>query len=194
MQQLLSVFDGPRKGFGGQDGYTIYSEIEAPSVSQLILWVRLAQSVTSTTGLAVQYQTSTLLSGNNRDVAGISYGYSEESQIFDDPMGYESSSIGSELTQLLPLNILLKGAYYYTKKKYSSQGIYVDLESYDEATLRYDTYNTFWLRIQKSFALSSTRNTNLLVRLNYQWTDNYSNSYWYNYENQYTAIAIEFQF
>ena len=149
----MSVVEGPGMGPGGGGGggqgqYPIYTDTEAPSVSQLRLWLRAAQSITAATGLAVQYQNSFLLSGSNRYVAGITYGPNEESRIFDDPMGYESNSIGSELTQLLPGSILLKGAFYLTEKNYSSQGIYLDQENYDETTLRKDTYKSFWIRIQ----------------------------------------------
>jgi hypothetical protein len=193
-QRMLSVFNGPGKGFGGQSGYTVYTELEAPSVSQLVLWLRLAQSVTSTTGLALQYQSSIILSGINRNVWGISYGYNDESQIFDDPMGYESSSIGSEITQLLPMNLLVKGAFYYTKKNYASQGSYLDEENYDDTIFRNDTYKTFWISVQKTFPLSSANNISLVLRFNYQNTDNNSNSYWYNYNNQYTALALELLF
>jgi hypothetical protein len=198
----MNVMDGPGNGFGGGGGgigegghsnYPIYTDIETPGVSQLRLWLRAAQSLTATTGLALQYQNSFLLSGSNRFVAGVTYGYSEESKIFDDPMGYESSSLGSELTQLLPARILLKGAFYYTTKNYTSQGIYIDAENYDESTLRKDSYRTFWIRVQRNFSLSSNGNSSLLLRFNFQWINNKSNSYWYSYENKYTSVAFEFQ-
>ena len=192
----LNMMKGPGNGPGGGGGqgqYPIYTYTEAPSVSQLRLWLRMAQSLTLTTGIAIQYQSSFLLNGSNRYVAGITYGPDEESRIFDDPMGYESNSIGTELTQILPENIILKGAFYLTRKNYSSQGIYLDEENYDENILRKDTYKTLWFRIQKIFTLNSDNNNSLILRLNYQWIDNQSNSYWYKYKNTYTSLGLEFQ-
>jgi hypothetical protein len=173
--------------------YSIYSEIEAPSVSQLQLWARVTQSITQTTGFAIQYQRRSLLKGSNRFVDGITYGYSEESQIFDDPMSYESDSWGSEITKIFPAAFTFKGAFYYTVKNYALQGIYIDAENYQESVLREDGYKTIWLSLQKNISLGFTQNNVLLLRLYYQWIKNDSNSYWYNYKNSYLSLNLEFQ-
>ena len=178
----------------GSSSYLIYSEMEAPSASQFIPLMRIAQSISQTTGIAAQYQKRLMISGASRFVSGLNDGYNEESQIFDDPIGYESDAVGGELTQLLPAAFYFKGAFYYTQKRYTAQGIYIDSENYDDSILRKDIYKTAWARLQKTIHLGFPMKGYLTIRLIYQWTNNASNSFWYDYENQYMALDFEFQF
>ena len=176
---------------GGYFSSTSYMNLEAPAVSQIVFWARLAQSITPITGLALQYQTRKLVSGTDRYISGLSHSYSQESSIFDDPMSYESYSLIAEVTQLLPLNITLKIIAYYMPKNYSAQGIYLDEESYDETTLREDKYRIVSVALEKKFSFNFS---DLAIYFDYQWLKNESNSYWYNYSNNYAAMGFEFQF
>jgi hypothetical protein len=189
---------GRRQGMigngGGYFSQIVYADFEVPSITQIRLWGRLAQSLTATTGIAVQYNYQNLLSESARFVTGISYNYNEESQIFDDPMGYKGSSIGGELTQLLFGGIIMKGAFYYRDKQYVSQGIYADEETYNESILRSDISKTFSLNIQRRVGINFRGGSDLILKLSYQWIDNQSNSYWYEYSNQYISLGFEFQF
>lgn len=178
-------------GHGGYGrGYRTYSEVETPSALQAQLWLRLAQSVTPTTGIAIQYHTRLLLTGSNRDAVI----FADESQIFDDPMGYESQAIGGELTQLLPWNMKLKGAFYYTEKNYSTQGIYLDEEIYDENELRNDLRKVTWFSLQKNFKTDWFGGSGITMKFTHQWLDNESNSYWYDYNSQYSNFGISVDF
>lgn len=179
---------------GGYFSQTVYADFEVPSITQIRLWTRLAQSLTSTTGLAVQYNYQDLLSESARFITGISYNYSEESEIFDDPMGYKGSSIGGELTQLIFGRMTLKGSFYYKNKQYVSQGIYSDAETYDGAILRSDINKTFWIYLQKRVGINFRGGSDLVLKFNYQWINNQSNSYWYDYSNQQVSLGLEFQF
>jgi len=182
---------------GNGNGYlsnAAYVNFQTMTLSQISFWIRLAQSLTQTTGLAVQYQSSRLLSGSDRYVSGLTHHYSRESQIFDDPMGYQSNSYGSELTQILPFSITLKLAAYYTSKDYTSQGIYLDEENYDDTTFRRDIYRTAWLNLRKNMGINLRGGGQIVVYLYYQWIENQSNSYWYDYSNKATSIGIEFGF
>jgi hypothetical protein len=154
----------------------------------------LAQSITSTTGLAVQYNYQTLLSESARFITGISYNYSEESQIFDDPMGFEGFSVGGELTKLVFGGMILKSTFYYKDKQYVSQGIYTDFENYNGSILRNDVNKTIWINLQKRLGLKFRGGSDLIINLNYQWINNQSNSYWYDYSNQQISLSLEFQF
>jgi len=179
---------------GGQIVNTIYSEYNAPSVSQLQYWLRLAQSVTKTTGLAAQFQSRIIVGGTSRYLSFISFNYADESQIFDDPMGYENYSYGVELTQLLPLGIVLKGSFYRNKKDYATQGIYTDLENYDFNQLREDTRNDIDISIKKRIASKFLGSNNVSINLNYHLVDNESNSYWYNYESSYVGLGFSLNY
>ncbi len=180
---------GPGVGDGSTGYY--YLELEAPSVSQWQGWVRLAQSVFERTGLAVQYHARRSLTGSARFVSGPTLGYNEESEIFDDPLGYELNSFGSELTSILPGQIILKASYYQGKKNYITQGIYLNEDLYDPETLRNDQYQTFSLNLRKTFPAGSL---NYEIRLWYQWYSNTSNSFWYNYQNHYSSISFGINF
>ena len=103
--------DGPGPGHGNGGNYDgrYYTNIESPSVSQLRISLRVAQSLAKYTGIALQYYHSISLNGLNRNIIGLDYGYTKESEIFDDPIGYEGPTIGMEFTQIAPYFIILKG-------------------------------------------------------------------------------------
>lgn len=179
-------------GGGGYLSTVSYANMENSSVAQFWLSLRIAQSVTPTFGLAAQFYRRFLLTGNDRYIAGLSDSYSRESEIFNDPMGYESDSYGLDMTKLLPFDITLKAAAYYVAKNYSSQGIFSDAENYDETNLRNDKYKMLNINARKNFDL--TGNLILSAIVSYHLSENKSNSYWYNYSNQYASIGFEFQF
>jgi hypothetical protein len=183
---------GPGPGHGGPgdgSGYDVYvPSSEQRGLAQLLLTLRLAQSLTSYTGLAVQYQVRFNFSEYDRSVTGLVYGYSSESQIFDDPMGYESQMWGMELTQLLPYQISIKAAGYYQQKNYVAQGSYLDDLNFDQSILREDLFRTIWGTLEKRFSLWEA---SLALQVNYQWIDNSSNSYWYDYVSQFISLGIQ---
>jgi len=179
---------------GGQMASSIYSEYDAPSVSQLQYWIRLAQSITNTTGLAAQFQSRIMVGGTSRFLSFTSFNYADESQIFDDPLGYENYSYGVELTQLLPWGIVLKGSFYRNKKDYMTQGIYTDLENYNFDKLRKDTRNNVGVSLKKRIAGIFLGSKNISLDLNYHWINNDSNSYWYNYESSYAGLGFSLNF
>lgn len=178
-------------GPGGGDGgyYNVYvSDNEQRGLGQLLLTLRLAQSLASYTGLAVQYQTRLNFSKYERSITGLLYGYSSESQIFDDPLGYESHLLGAELTQLLPYRTSIKAAAYYQQKHYVAQGAFIDAVTVDQSILREDIYRTAWTTLEKRVALWKM---DLAVQVNYQWVNNSSNSYWYDYVSQFVSLAVQ---
>ena len=179
---------------GGQGINTSFSEYDAPSVSQIQYWFRLAQSVTNSTGIALQYQSRLIVGGTSRYFSGVYFNYADESQIFDDPLGYENQNYGAELTQLLPLGIVLKGAFYQNKKEYATQGIYTDTENYVFDQLREDTRLNAWVTLQKKISSKFLGSNNVTIKLTYQWLDNESNSYLYNYKSHYTGLGFSLNF
>ena len=116
------------------------------------------------------------------------------SQIFDDPMAYEGHSIGGEITRLLPVEFVLKTEFYYHQKKYSAKGIYVNEDTYDEKGFREDIHKTARINLKKNFNLNFDMDHHLVLRLEYQWIDNKSNSYWEDYTSQSISLGLEFQF
>jgi hypothetical protein len=89
---------------------------------------------------------------------------------------------------LLPYQISIKAAGYYQQKSYVAQGIYQDAVNYDQSTLREDIYRTVWATLEKRFSLWDN---GLALQLNYQWINNTSNSYWYDYESQFFSLGLQ---
>jgi len=195
LASVSSVNQGPGSGHGsgdgGGNGFYYTSSMETPQVAQIFLSLRLAQSLTHSTGLAIQYQTRLNLNKYDRSIAGLIPGYTTESQIFDDPMSYEMQSYGTELTQILPYLISLKIAAYHQQKQYVAQGIYIDPENYTDTIRREDTFNTAWLILEKRFNFKLFAETSLALQFTYQWVDNQSNSYWYDYNSQYYSVGLQ---
>ncbi len=180
--------DWENKGFMT---HSIYGDFANESVSQFFSIIRIAQSVSPTMGLAVQYSGRRLIRGNDRYISGISDSYSRESEIFNDPMGYESDVVGAELTKVLPWAMRLKVSSYYSKRNFISQGIYSDAENYVEDILRKDESRFVRLMVTKDFYFTKFE---MSLTGSFQWLRNESNSFWYDYSNHYAALGMEFYF
>ena len=180
----MGWFTGMNDGHMGGSSY-------APSLSQAVFWLRLAQSLTPTTGAALQYTQQVNLTGTDRFITGIELLDAQESQLFDDPMGYEGYALTAQLTQLLPGRMMFRAGAVWKYKSYISQGIYTDSETFDENTLREDTYRSIWIYLQKTIAFSSAALPRLNAYIQLQWTNNTSNSYWYDYRSQLFSIGLE---
>lgn len=164
------------------------------STSHFNIYGRIAQSLTSTTGLAVQYTNRNILSGLAKDASSLGVTYGDESQFFDDPISYEGYTYQIQLTQILPFEATLRGSYFYNSKNYPSQGIYLNADDYDEVTKRIDNQQLFDLSLSKMIELSKNANTSLSISLEYQFIKNESNSFWYQYDTNKASININFQF
>jgi hypothetical protein len=179
---------GTGQGMNGGSQFALQSiEIPAPSVSQFQYWIRIAQSITKSTGLAMQFRSRLNIEGATRTLPGLPFNYNQESEIFDDPMGYELQSLGFELTQILPAQIIFKASAYKGKKNYTAQGIYEDQFIFDPLTLRSDRFNTAHASVRKNFIIHKSRFT---IEIWYRFYHSDSNSYWYNFENHYSSISL----
>jgi len=164
------------------------------SVTQLVLSARIAQSITPTTGLAGQYHFRSVLTGLNRTVTDYLFNGIIESEMFDDPMAYEGHTFGAEFTQLLPWGIIGRAAYYRHTRNFPAEGIFTDAETYNDLIMRKDTFVTGWLTLQKYIGINSDNSAFLVFSLNFQWIDNASNSYWFDYTNRNTFLNIDLHF
>lgn len=180
-----------RGGTGGQRPMTVST---SPSITQIHWKARVAQSLTNTTGAALQYQHRYLFENTDRSMAELAYASTMETEIFDDPMSYEGYSIGGELTQLLPFGFTLKLAYYHFNKDYVSQPVYLDAEYYTEERHRHDNQINSWIYLEKDFGFGLFQGNYITLSALYQIRDNSSNSYWYNYSMHYGSIGFEYNF
>ena len=190
IESIDSVQTGGMRG--GQ--MTTVSSYTSPAITQLNWKARVAQSLTNTTGLAIQYQHRYLFDNTDRSLAELAYTATMETEIFDDPMSYEGFSIGGEITQLMPFGFTLKAAYYHFNKNYTSQPVYIDADTYTEERNREDKYNTSWLYLERDIGFGLFQGNYMTLTLLYQLKQNSSNSYWYNYNMEYGSIGIEYNF
>jgi len=166
----------------------------APGITQFDWRFRIAQSLTPTTGLAVQYSQRQLLARAARSIDEIPYAAYQESEIFDDPMSYNANGAGVELTQLLPYNMTLKSAYYTQRKTYTGQPVYVQPDVYDASMNRQDHSRSAWIYLEKTFYFKLLREDSIKLTMTYQWRVNHSNSYWYNYSLNYGSLGLQYDF
>lgn len=167
--------------------------LSKPFVSQLILSGRIAQSVTESTGLAVQLINRIILSSTGTEIKNSDFVY-DESLLFDDPVNNKGYSAGVELTQILPAQIKAKAAAWFSVKEYPSQGLFLDDESYDPSVTRRDEQTSIGLSLSRVFLLDWFDNTQLTVTANYRHLGSSSNSFWYDYSADFTTLDFEFEF
>ena len=171
-----------------------YVDRNVSSVTQMLSFLRVAQSITPTTGLAVQYTNRSILSGFGSFVKDLNMIYGDESEIFDDPVNYEGNNISVELTQILFSDLTIKGSFFFNNKFYPSQGIYDDAYNYDTEIMRSDSQKIFNLTLDKSFSLNEAESLNLSVGLKYQSILNQSNSKLFDYSSNSIGLNFEFSF
>jgi hypothetical protein len=170
-----------------------YRDKNISSLTQVLGYARVAQSITETTGLAAQFTNRSILSGFGMFVKDLNVIYGDESEMFDDPVNYEGNNLSVELTQILFEDFQIKAGYYLNKKNYPSQGIYDELLAYNTGLMRSDNQNIFSLSVKKNISLDSTNGLNLSVGLNYQMINNKSNSYLFDYKSNSINLNLGFE-
>jgi len=164
----------------------------ASSITQLSVFARVAQSITPSTGLAVQYTNKNILSGMASSIKALNLTYGDESEIFDDPVNYEGNNFLVEITQIIFDDLKLKLGYYNNSKLYPSQGTYNGNLEYSLDLTRRDTQNIFSFSADKPFSLSE--NLGIDIGLRYSYIKNSSNSSLFRYSGSSFNLNIGFNF
>lgn len=160
-----------------------FNDQNVSSLTQILSFARVAQSITETTGLAVQFTNRSILSGFGSFVKDLNVIYGDESEMFDDPVNYEGNNLSIELTQILFEDVQLKAGYFLNRKNYPSQGVYDEQLSYNTGIMRNDTQSVFNLSAKKNIPLEFLNGLTLSVGLNFQTITNKSNSYLFDYKS-----------
>lgn len=161
-----------------------------PYILHGILDLRVAQSITPSTGLALQYYNRTILSGTNEDVL-LSDVIFDETLLYDDPLNSRGNSFGIELTQMLPLNTKFKVSYYYMTSAYPSQGVYLDSETYTNEDIRDDKEHIISASLQMPVEIF---NSALDISLGYYYYKSASNSFYENFTNNSISLGLDFSY
>lgn len=169
----------------------IYYNSENVNISQIVFNGRLAQSITENTGLALNFNYKTILSGSGFSASLIQSTYGD-TELYDDPISQEGYSYGGSLTQILPSDITLKLNYTYLDKNYPSQGIYLSETEYQEDIARKDNQNIFSASVSKPIYFDNGNELNL--NLNYYLINNNSNSYNFKYDINTLSFSLNYIF
>ncbi|NMB82384.1 MAG: hypothetical protein GYA14_11260 [Ignavibacteria bacterium] len=171
-----------------------YTDKNVSSITQILSYLRVAQSLGDKTGIAAQFTNRSIINGFANQVKELNMIYGDESEIFDDPVNFEGNSIALELTKILGEDWTFKLGYYINNKFYPSQGIYNALSEYNTNIMRTDVQNIFDINLKKSFPLNEAETTSLSLRLNYQYINNKSNSYWFQYNGNSFNVGLSLEF
>jgi hypothetical protein len=104
------TLNSPGRGHGAgnqklklvQDTSLVAANLDAPQTNQLSLLVKIAQSITPTTGLSLQYLRRFQPVQATRYLAGQAYTYTRDDELYDDPYTYGGQHWELALTQMLP--------------------------------------------------------------------------------------------
>lgn len=165
-----------------------------PSYTLFSSYLRAAQSVTEKTGIAYQFDFSKMISFNGNSLEKWTYGYGDETLLFDNFYSSDGLAHTFELTQVFPYDITFKSGIYYGENNYPAQSIYADAENMDFNKLRKDYTSSAYFTIKKPFYLDSQNSVALNLNLQYYYLSNKSNSYWYNYNTNSYSLGLSLSF
>jgi len=194
-QEIYTTIASGGFGQGGQNNTTQTTSITTyvPSLSHLILLGRIAQSLHDNIGVYVQYRKKINI-GQSISLINAE-GFYQDEELFDDPFSYESTGISSQITWMLPWSIRLQISGNLISKNYISEEAYLSAEdTLALGGLRADDQNYYYLNFSKSFYFNKSWLKLLKVNFYFNYIDNKSNSYWYNYTNRVLGGGIQWIF
>jgi len=166
---------------------------DIPSMGHIILLARIAQSIFEKMGVFVQYRKQINLSNQITSITGSDFYQDEE--LFDDPFSYESQGLSSQLTWMMPWSMRLQLGGSFIEKNYIEESAYTSIEdSTGSGGLRIDDQKNLYINLTKTFSLKKKWLNALSLNLYFGYTNNKSNSYWYNYTNQIMGGGIQWRF
>ncbi len=161
---------------------------------QFVVLVRLAQSLTRTTGLSFQTLLRSNLLRTVRYVGTTSGYYYSDEELFDDVYGYHGQEMTLNLKQTLPWKMTLSMGTLLAFKHYD-QRLALDLagEPFPDERLRDDTKWTYWISLNKQFKLAAKWKP-VTLTINWYGVNNGSNDPYYDYKSSYFSFGISQKF
>ena len=166
---------------------------EIPSLRQAIVLTRLAQSLHENLGVFIQYRQQISLTDQINYINAD--GYYQDEELFDDPFSYESSSVSSGLTWILPWSMKVQiGSSLFSKNYISEQAYIAADDSVGLGGARIDDQKSIYFNFYKTFYIDKSWLNLLKVNFYYGYIENDSNSYWYKYKNTILGGGIQWTF
>ncbi len=162
-----------------------------PYVFQGNFKIRVAQSIFEKTGISISNEYRKILSGNGKDIFNIATNYADETDLFDDPFSLNGNRFGIMITQILTNNLSLQINYNYETKNFPAQGIYLEDNTYRTSENKNDESSIISVSLKKElYSDNFLLNTEIL----FEYQNNISNSFFYNYSSKSLALNFTFLF
>jgi len=162
--------------------------INSFSITQLRTSFKISQSVFENTGISAFYINRTNLTGTQQNFQSTELIYSDDSDLWDDPYGFESNEYGLELTQILAFNVNAKLSFEYANRHYLNNAA----DSLNQSG-RVDNKTELWVGVSKVFN-SFLFMESFEAGIEYMYILNQSNSSLFDYRNNLIQVALQFSF
>ena len=189
------IVSGPGSGGGGggMRPYQVETEDTQPDLSHFILVAKIGQAVMDELGLSFTYRQQISLTPestfSNPDYRNL------DSELFDDPFSYESKEYKGSIKAMLPWSINLDLSGGFAEKDYLGDYAYIsETDTIGLGGLRKDEQKYISFSFDKSLVIDKSLLYSIVFIFDYYYLINESNSYWYDYKNQYYSLGINFNF
>jgi hypothetical protein len=177
-------------GGGNMDPTTRLISYSSPNTTQLIGIVRVAQSITQTTGLSVQYLRRWDLSDRTRFLSNGAVDYQGDEELWDDPYGYHGDEYNAALTQVLPWEMTIRISADYLVKDYARRIFTPTDTDVPTGPLRSDTRLVGSVEVRKTLETDWAVFNGIMISVSYFYQKNNSNDPYYNFRNNNFSLGI----
>jgi hypothetical protein len=185
--------NGPGSGMSDRPSFPVSVTSSIPPMGQLILLGRIAQSVFEKMGIFIQYRKQINLSDQITSITGSDFYQDEE--LFDDPFSYEGQEISTRLTWIMPWSMRMQIGGSLFDKSYINETAFTSIsDSVGSGGQRIDNQKNLFFNFTKTFDINKKWLNALLFNFYLGYTNNESNSYWYNYTNRVMGGGIQWRF
>jgi len=185
--------NGPGSGISMGSSFPVTVSTSVPPMGQIIFLGRIAQSIFDKMGMYLQYRRQINLSDQVTSITGNNFYQDEE--LFDDPFSYEGQEISTQLTWLMPWSMRLQFGGSLFDKSYINDLAYTSIDdSVGSGGQRIDKQKNLFINIKKTFYIKKNWFEALQLNFYYGYTNNESNSIWYNYTNRVFGGGIQWSF
>lgn len=161
---------------------------------QVVALVRMAQAISSQTGISAELQWRKNLLNSVRYLGNPEGSYYSDEELFDDIYGYEGPEISASLKQSLPRRMKLIIGGSLAQKNYEQRlALTLDGLPFEDGRLRQDARNSVWLTLQKAFPLGSEWQP-LTVSINWTGIRNKSNDPYNQCTSGFFSVGISEEF
>jgi hypothetical protein len=175
-------------GSGNRNGKKSSNTTQSFNVVQFRTMIKISQSLFGNTGINVHYLYRKNLKDNKGIFQSANYIYSGDDELWDDPYGYSSNEIGTELTQKIPFDITLKLNAEFSNRHYTN-----NISDTLNLAQRIDERFGLWGGISKTFEELPIID-NLELSIEYLLIDNKSNSAIFSYKNNMILFGFQVNF